>query len=1689
MSPVEKILIVDNDPVGLAATRHALPAAGYGVMEAASGQAALQAVNEHRFDLVLMEADLPDMDGFEVCRQIKAKAAENGPFVVFLTDSRTGEDSRIDGLEAGAADYLVRPVSERELLARVRALLRIRAAEQLGKVSALQWQTTFDSVHDAIFLTDADFNIIQCNRAAVQIFGQPEVEIVGQKCYRVVHRSSSQISECPLKQMCVSKGRHRLVFENAGRWLEVNIDPALDADGNFIGSVHVIADITERKQAEAALKASEERYRTLVENMNDIVMEVDAQGNLCYISPNYETLAGYSLKEELGRSGLTHVHPEDQPFLLQKMGQALGSKQTLCYRVQHKNGGWLWIETSGKPYRTENGSLHIISVARDVTERKQAEGRLQNSEAFLNRLIEQSPMAMWISDEQGNLIRLNQACCDVLKITPEEVVGRYNIFQDNLVIEQGFLPQVRAVFERGETAHFEIRYDSSQVEGLDLQQTVLMTLDVTIFAIKDAHGRITNAVIQHNNITEYKQAEKRLRESETRFRQTFDMSPVGIVMVGLDKRFIRCNHAFSQSLGYGTDELVGKTFQEVTFPEDRQIGIAEMAAMLKGDLLTSAHVHKRYLRKDGRVVWGEVTISLLRDAEGRAQYFLAIIQDITMRKQAEAALRESEDKFKYVFDHSPVGESITLVGGKVNVNQAFCEMLGYSPEELKNRTWQELTHPDDIALTQNEINALLSGEKEFVRFNKRYLRKDGLAVWTDISAALRRDQTGTPLYFMTTISDITARIQAEAALRESEANLRGLLDAILESVLLLKPDGSIITINTTTAERLGSTVAQMIGRNVYDFLSPAVAEARRKYTEQVIATGQPVWFEDQRFERTIFNSITPILNASGCVERLAIFGFDITARKQAEEALKESEKRFATIFHANPAAIAITQLDTSQLVDVNETWQEVTGYVHAEAIGCTPAELNLWINPAQREHLIETVSKQGRARGEMQLRRKSGEVRDLLLSAEMIELTGKSHLLTMAQDITERKRSENILAARVRLLQFSATHTLDELLRATLDELEILTGSQVGFYHFLEADQKTLSLQTWSTRTLQEMCTAEGRGHHYDIEEAGIWVDCVRERRPVIHNDYASLPASRRKGMPTRHAKIVRELVVPVFRGEQIVAILGVGNKLTDYTPSDTESVSNFAELAWDIAERKRVEETLRETSERLTHMFANSPTVIYAIDVAGDQAKPSWISENIENILGFGAEEGLRPDWWQQQIYPEDRPEALVSLEHLFDDFYQHVYRFWRKDGKLIWLHDQHRLLRDADGRPWEIIGAWTDITERKQAEDALRQSEAFSQAILENSPIGISVRSRTGRLISANEAWKKIWAIPEKDFQEDTTRQRQVLNFDARDDYFKPYQADLRRVYEQGGHLHLPALQVVHPRPGGAEWVSQHFYAIQDEQGQVDRVVILTEDVSQSKRAEEALYEYNIRLETEVETRTRELREAQERLVRQEKLAMLGQLAGSVSHELRNPLGVINSAVYFLGLIQPDAEDQVKEYLAIIQTEAHNAEKIINDLLDFARVKEGTRESVQVKALMTNVLIRFPVPEGIAVTLDIAENLPALYTDPLQVEQVLGNLVTNACQAMPQGGQLTISATQQAYEIAIAIQDTGIGISPENLKKLFEPLFTTKAKGIGLGLAVSQKLVEANGGRIGVESEVGVGTTFTVYFPSHRESDQTLS
>jgi len=331
-------------------------------------------------------------------------------------------------------------------------------------------------------------------------------------------------------------------------------------------------------------------------------------------------------------------------------------------------------------------------------------------------------------------------------------------------------------------------------------------------------------------------------------------------------------------------------------------------------------------------------------------------------------------------------------------------------------------------------------------------------------------------------------------------------------------------------------------------------------------------------------------------------------------------------------------------------------------------------------------------------------------------------------DITERKRAEAFLRTRLQLAELSQTGSLDELLQAALDGAEEVTGSRIGFFHFVDADQENLSLQAWSTNTVKHMCTAEGKGQHYAISAAGVWVDAFHTREPVIHNDYASL--AHKKDLPEGHAPVTRELVVPVVRDGRVTEILGVGNKATDYAQQDVEAVKMIASMVQDLIDRRRAEDSLRSERALLRQITVSSPV---GIVVAHRSGRITLANQAAEAILGRSMDEITRrnydaPAWKHTDAagnpFPVDQlpvARVLATGEPVFE--VEHGIEW--PDGRRVLLSVNAAPLFDASGAIDGVVASISDITER-------RRSEAEIHRI--NAELERRVEQRTHELLVAN-------------------------------------------------------------------------------------------------------------------------------------------------------------------------------------------------------------------------------------------------------------------------------------------------------------------------------------------------------------------
>lgn len=520
-----------------------------------------------------------------------------------------------------------------------------------------------------------------------------------------------------------------------------------------------------------------------------------------------------------------------------------------------------------------------------------------------------------------------------------------------------------------------------------------------------------------------------------------------------------------------------------------------------------------------------------------------------------------------------------------------------------------------------------------------------------------------------------------------------------------------------------------------------------------------------------------------------------------------------------------------------------------------------------------------------------------------------------------------------------------------------------------------------------------------------------------------------------------------------------------------------------DITDRRLAEETLRESEERFRSLFTNMINgFAYCKMLFDGETAQDFIyldvNKAFETLTGLKNVIGKKVS----DVIPGFREADREILE-----MYGRVVQTGKPETHETYVNALKMWFSVSVYSPHKgyFVAVFDVITDRKQAEEKLLASETRYRRLFEAARDGILILNyETGHVVDVNPFLIEMLGVPK---QEILGKELWELGF------FKDIAANKNNYLEliEKEYIRYEDLPMIKKdgRKFYVEFVS-NVYPVNDQKV----VQCNIRDITARKSAEDEIKKLNTTLEKRVEERTSELRETQEKRVRQERLAVLGQLAGGVAHELRNPLGVISNSIYYLNLIQPEANEKIKNYHSMIEQEVHTAEKIISGLLGFSRNVAADLEPVSIPEIVRGVLQRYPVPEPVRLELIFPPTLPLITADPHHMDTVLGNLIVNAYQAMvlpktgsstdiPAEGTLTVSARRNKDTVEIAVKDTGVGISPENMKRLFEPLFTTKLKGIGLGLALSKRLVEANNGRIEVESKVGKGSTFTLIFPVHTD------
>jgi PAS domain S-box-containing protein len=1002
------------------------------------------------------------------------------------------------------------------------------------------------------------------------------------------------------------------------------------------------------------------------------------------------------------------------------------------------------------------------------------------------------------------------------------------------------------------------------------------------------------------------------------------------------------------------------------------------------------------------------------------------------RQQAENDRRESERRYRALFEQ--VNDAVfvyDLEGCHLMVNQCACDLLGYSHEELiKLSVWDTTAEPDK---SEGMLARFQAGEHIPV-YERMLRKKDSSLVPVEINAELVCDRQGNPLHIQSIVRDITERKQAEGALRESEEKFRALYDNAPLAYQSLDENGCFIDVNPAWLRTLGYEREEVIGQGFAEFLHP---DWKADFEKNFLEFKQRGCAFDKQYKIRHKDGHYLDISLDGQVgywpdgnyrQSFCVFQ-DITGRVQAEQALQESEERFRGLYENAAIGIYRTTPD-GRILMANPAAARMLGYESIDDLVKRDLELEGYEPSYPRSEFHRRLEEEGVVTGlESAWVRKDGSVIHVRESSRAIrnEKGDIQFYDGTFEDVTERVQAE-------------------QALRESEEQLRLIIDTMPSLLAYVDAEQRYL----------------------YVNQAYADWYGYAKEEMFGKYTKEVLSEVSYQDALPNIEAVLAGQNVsfenIAYDKNGRMQVVKAV------YTPrlDQNGDVKAFLALVEDITERRQAEEALAISETKYRSLVESSAAGIASINMEGQF---TLVNLTLCDMVGYSEDELLGSPF-VDILHPDDLGKMLELFQGSALDPTarpQLEFRIVHKDGHVVFCYSVPAIMWNNE----DIAGFSAiiqDVTERVQAEKELQESEERYRQLVELSPDGISVHSE-GKLVFVNPAAVKLLAA---------SSAAELLGKPALEmvhpDFRGSAQERIRQALQQGSTA--PPFAEKFMRLDGTA-VDVEVSAIPITYQGKPAMQVITRDITERVLAEEKIVAYSEKLEEMVAERTRELQDAQEKILRQERLATLGQVAAGVAQELRNPLAVIANAVYYLRSIQPEADEKVKAYLEIIESERRTTEKIATDLLDFTSPLQIYPEQISIPEIVQQTLDRIPRPEQIEVTTRFPKRLKEIRADRQQTIQVLHNLIQNAYQSIQGEGKVSISAQTKGDTVAILIADTGEGIRPEDMERLFEPLFTTKPRGIGMGLAIVHKLVEANAGRIEVHSQLGKGSRFSIILP----------
>ncbi|NEQ20966.1 MAG: PAS domain S-box protein, partial [Microcoleus sp. SIO2G3] len=1610
----------------------------------------------------------------------------------FVIDSDDAEVA-VRAFKNGAADYLVKDrMTPDDLRLSMRSAIENAELRRELQRTQEQFQTSVENMLDCFGIFSAmrdesgqivDFRIDYLNGAACENNRMPKAMQIGRGLCEVLpaHRESGLFDEyCRLVETAEPLIEDSLIYDDT--YGEQHLVRAFDIRATKLNDGFVASwrDVTDRKRLELKLSHTVtdlQQHEAAIQHLNrDLTNRVVELQSLLDIIPVGIAIAtdpsctqmqnNAYLRQLLGvdpGSNISKSAPADEqpPYRVFQDGREvpaadLPMQVAVRLGIDVRDAEFDILLADGRvhqllsyatPLRDDQNQIRgVIGAFLDITERNQDAAALKASQQRYRQLAEAMPQMVWTADATGAVNYCNQRWYEYTGLNEAESMGlaaAHTVHPDE---RDRSLTQWSEAIANGQS--FEVEYRICHWGG-EYQWFICRAIPT-----RDTQNQITGWIGTITNIDDIKRSEALVQQSEQQLQRQlaeieaiYQSAPIGLNVLDTDLRFVRINQRLADINGLPIEAHIGRTVREL-FPN-----LADTAEQLLHPILTTGEpllnieIQGETPAQPGiKRTWLEHFLPL--KAGERVVGISTVCEEITERIEVEAALRQSEERFRHMADNAPVMIWVTDATGYCTyLNQGWYDFTGQTEETGLGFGWLDAAHPEDSESSKNVFLSATHRQEAF-RLEYRLRRKDGKYRSCIDAASPWFGEDGEFKGYIGSVIDISDRKQAEEALRVSEERYRTLFENMNEGFCVAevlfdehnKPiDYRLLEINSVFEKHSGLKDAQ--GKTARE-LHPELEQYWIDLYGNVVLTGEPVRYENYSEALNRWFDVSSFRIGPPGSRKVAILFEDISKRKQTERELQESEMRFRTLAD-NISQFAWMADENGWIFWYNQRWFDYTGTTLEEMEGWGWQKVH---HPNHVDRVVEKISRCFET-GEtwedtFPLRGKDGQYRWFLSRAIPVrDEQGKVlRWFGTNTDITERKQTEAALQA--------SEERYRSLIEATAQIIWNEQGAQGEF---------TTPQPAWSAFT----------GQTYDELKGWGWLNAVHPDDRAMTTQAWLIALENRalyevEHRLRRHDGVYRHMsvrAVPVFE--------------------ENGSIREWIGVHTDVTDRKQAEAALHQSEDRLRMAIESAQLGTWDWNLITN--KLTW-DAGCKAMFGLPPNAESSIEVFFEGLHPDDRERLEQVVQWSFNPAssgnYDTEYRtIGIQDGIERWIAAKGQAYFDAAGNPIRFIGTVMNITEtkrreaeRKQAEEARRESEIRFGTLASHAPVGIFMTDPEGNCLYVNERWCEMAGMSLEAAQ--ATGWVSALHPDDRERV-----ADLWYQAAQNKQVFAAEYRFQTPQ-GKVTWIQGSATALQRGTGELTGYLGTLTDITDRKQAEaerEQLFQQ--------EQAAREAAERANR-IKDEFLAVL-------SHELRSPLNPILGWTKLLQMRKFD-ETKTAAALATIERNARVQTQLIDDLLDVAKILRG-KLSLNVNSVNLSSAIEAAIDTvrtaAVAKSISLHPVLPNIGQvsgDAARLQQIVWNLLSNAIKFTPNGGRINIQLNRVGNQAEFTVKDTGRGINPDFLPHIFESFrqedasITRQYGGLGLGLAIVRQLVEAHGGTITADS-LGeeLGATFTVRLP----------